>query len=233
MRDEARALPAGARADAGEARPPGPSAPAATPASTPERVVERLLRQTPGVSPEATPAPDPRELLPEPIPGPIRVLFLDVDGTLTDGFIVEQPHGDARHFWVRDGLAMQWARDLGVAVVAISGRRSNSVQQRMTDLGIECHVGVQDKVAVAGQVLARVGATWADAVMVGDDLPDVALMKRVAWPIAVADAQREVRTVARTVTGAPGGRGAVREVIEMILKHNGTWPQVLARYEAT
>lgn len=221
------------RDDAGEARPPGPPSPATTPApaSAPERLVERLLQQTPGVSP--SPAPDPEGLLPEPIPGPIRVLFLDVDGTLTDGFIVEQPHGDARHFWVRDGLAMQWARDLGVTVVAISGRRSNSVQQRMDDLGVECHVGVHDKVAVAEQVLARAGATWADAVMVGDDLPDVALMKRVAWPIAVADAQREVRTMARTITGAPGGRGAVREVIEMILKHNGTWAQVLARYEVT
>jgi 3-deoxy-D-manno-octulosonate 8-phosphate phosphatase (KDO 8-P phosphatase) len=228
---DARAHATG-RAEQGEARPPAPAAPPAAP-TAPGRIVERLLRQTPGVSAGHESEPETETLLPEPIPGPIRVLFLDVDGTLTDGFVVEQPGGDARHFWVRDGLAMQWARDLGVTVVAISGRRSNSVLQRMTDLGIECHVGVQDKVAVAEQVLARAGAAWADAVMVGDDLPDVALMRRVAWPIAVADAQGEVRTVARTVTAAPGGRGAVREVIEMILKHNGTWPQVLARYEAT
>jgi YrbI family 3-deoxy-D-manno-octulosonate 8-phosphate phosphatase len=69
--------------------------------------------------------------------------------------------------------------------------------------------------------------------MVGDDLPDVALMKRVGWPIAVADAVPEVLKLARTVTRATAGRGAVREVVEMLLKHNGTWQRVLERYEAT
>lgn len=68
--------------------------------------------------------------------------------------------------------------------------------------------------------------------MVGDDLPDVALMKRVAWPIAVGNADPEVKRVAKTVTRAPGGRGAVREVVERILKHNGTWRSVLERYGA-
>lgn len=220
------------------ARGPAPDAPARpVPAVTPDPLsssdVDRLLAQTPGVASDTTPEPQPQPLVPESIEGPVRVLFLDVDGTLTDGLIVEGPGGDARNFWVRDGLAMQWARDAGVKVVAISGRRSRAVERRMIDLGIECHVGVKDKVAVAERILADAGASWAQAVMVGDDLPDVALMKRVAWPIAVGNAQREVCALAKTVTGAPGGRGAVREVIEMILRHNGTWGDVLARYEAT
>ena len=68
--------------------------------------------------------------------------------------------------------------------------------------------------------------------MVGDDLPDVPMMKRVGWPIATADAQPEPRRIAKTITGARGGAGAVREVVEMVLRHNGAWEKVLLRYEA-
>lgn len=163
---------------------------------------------------------------------PVRVLFLDVDGTLTDGMIGFSRDGDFRNFWVRDGLALEWARDLGVRPVVISGRASLAVEARMHDLRLEFHLGVKDKVACAEQVLAREGARWQECVMVGDDLPDIALMKRVGWPIAVADAAPEVLRVARTVTAAGGGRGAVREAVETVLKHNGTWPKVLERYEA-
>ena len=102
----------------------------------------------------------------------------------------------------------------------------------MEDLGIEYHGGIEDKVEVARQALERYGASWQQSVMVGDDLPDVALLRRVGWPIAVADAVPEVRAFARTVTGHPAGRGAVREVVEMVLRHNGTWDQILARYGA-
>jgi 3-deoxy-D-manno-octulosonate 8-phosphate phosphatase (KDO 8-P phosphatase) len=164
--------------------------------------------------------------------GPVRVLFLDVDGTLTDGVITESAAGDARHFWVRDGLALMWARDLGVLPVVISGRPSAAVEGRMRDLGLEYHLDVKDKVAVAERVLAREGAGWAECAMLGDDLPDVPLMRRVGWAFAVADAQPEVLARAHTVTRRGGGRGAAREAVETILRHNGTWEQVLRRYEA-
>jgi 3-deoxy-D-manno-octulosonate 8-phosphate phosphatase (KDO 8-P phosphatase) len=181
-------------------------------------------------------APDPEvsleELLHEPVRGPVRVLFLDADGTLTDGVIVFDSAGaDARNFWIRDGLALEWARDLGVLPVVVSGRRSRAVEARMTELGVECHVGIKDKVALAQGIIERVGAHWGQCVMVGDDLPDAPLMRRVGWPIAVLDAVSEVRAIARTVTGQPGGRGAVREVVEMVLRHNGLWERVLQRYE--
>jgi len=165
-------------------------------------------------------------------PGPVRILFLDADGTLTDGVIVETPAGDARNFWVRDGLSLLWARHLALLPVVISGRPSAAVESRMRDLGVECYLNVRNKVEAAERVLAREGARWEECAMLGDDLPDVPLMKRVGWPIAVADAQPEVRAVARTVTARGGGRGAAREVVEMILRHNGTWDQVLRRYEA-
>jgi len=162
----------------------------------------------------------------------VRVLFMDVDGTLTDGVITERADGDARNFWVRDGLALQWARDLGVLPVAISGRASKAVERRMADLGIECHVGIHDKVAVAERVLAREQAPWKECAMVGDDLPDVPMLKRVGWPIAVADAQPEVLALACSVTRARAGFGAVREVVEAVLRHNRVWDQVLRKYEA-
>ena len=167
-----------------------------------------------------------------PIAGPVRIMFLDVDGTMTDGTISFDAHGDGRSFWIRDGIALEWARDLGVLPVVISGRGSTAVEGRMHDLKLEFYLGIKDKVAVAEQVMAREGVTWDSCVMVGDDLPDVPLMKRVAWPIAVGDAVAEVKRLARTVTRAAGGRGAVREAVELMLRHNGTWAQVLERYEA-
>jgi 3-deoxy-D-manno-octulosonate 8-phosphate phosphatase (KDO 8-P phosphatase) len=166
-----------------------------------------------------------------PIAGPVRILFLDVDGTLTDGVIGFTKDSDLRHFWVRDGLALEWARDLGLLPVVISGRLSPAVAARMDDLKLEHYLGVKDKVAVAERVLAREGARWEQCAMVGDDLPDVGLLRRVGWPIVVADASVELLPLARTVTRARAGYGAVREVVEMLLRHNGVWDQVLRRYE--
>jgi len=166
--------------------------------------------------------------------GPVKILFMDVDGTLTDGSIVFDGGGDYRRFFIRDGIAIEWARELGVVPVAISGRASKAVEARMKDLSLEHYLGVKDKIAVAEQVLAREGARWEECVMIGDDLPDVPLMRRVGWPVAVADAQPEVRAVAHTVLAHAGrAGGAVRELVEIVLRHNGVWDRVLERYEAT
>jgi len=167
-----------------------------------------------------------------PPAGAVRILFLDVDGTLTDGGITFDRTGDLRRFEIRDGIAVEWARDLGVLPVVISGRASAAVECRMRDLGLEHYLGARDKIAVADRVRAREGASWEECVMVGDDLPDVPLMRRVGWPVAVADARPEVRRAAATVLRSGGGSGAVREVVEMVLRHNGRWDEILKRYEA-
>jgi 3-deoxy-D-manno-octulosonate 8-phosphate phosphatase (KDO 8-P phosphatase) len=167
-----------------------------------------------------------------PIPHAVKLLFLDVDGTLTDGVIGFTKESDFRHFWVRDGLALEWARDHAVLPIVISGRASHAVAARMEDLRLEHYLGIKDKVAVAEKVVARERVRWDECAMVGDDLPDVALMKRVGWPIAVADASPEILRFAKTVTSARAGFGAVREVVKTILTHNGTWMSVLERYEA-
>ncbi|MFI5370470.1 MAG: KdsC family phosphatase [Candidatus Eisenbacteria bacterium] len=165
------------------------------------------------------------------MPGPVKILFLDLDGTLTDGVVGFDTQGDFRNFHVRDGLSLEWAKGLGLLPVVISGRSSRAGELRMQDLGLEHYLGERDKVAVAERVRSRVGTEWRECAMIGDDLPDVALLKRVGWRIAVADAVDEVRSLAHTVTRSAAGRGAVREAVEMLLRHNGVWRRVLERYE--
>jgi 3-deoxy-D-manno-octulosonate 8-phosphate phosphatase (KDO 8-P phosphatase) len=190
-------------------------------------VVQDLIEGTPGVT-----QPSPRSRRSAPVKGPVRILFMDLDGTLTDGVITFDHVGDQRHFFIRDGLALKWAAELGILPVVISGRASRAAQLRMEELEIEHYLGVRDKVAVADEVRRREGAAWNQCVMVGDDLPDAALMKRVGWPIAVSNAVPEIRKLGRTVTAAAGGAGAIREVAELLLRHNGVWDRVLERYEA-
>ena len=178
-------------------------------------------------------APRRRAAARRPVEGQVRIIFLDLDGTLTDGVITFDVQGDQRNFSIRDGLALQWARDLGVLPVVISGRTSKAAELRMADLGLEHYLGARDKVAVAEEVLRREGVRWEECVMVGDDLPDVPMLKRVGWAVAVPDAVAEVKAVARTVTAASAGHGAVREVVERVLRHNGLWRRVLERYEVS
>jgi 3-deoxy-D-manno-octulosonate 8-phosphate phosphatase (KDO 8-P phosphatase) len=168
-----------------------------------------------------------------PIAQPVRILFLDLDGTMTDGVIGFSRDGDHRNFWVRDGLALEWARELGVLPVVISGRMSHAGQARMHDLRLEHYLGARNKVTVAEKVMAREHAAWEECAMIGDDLPDVPMLRRVGWPIAVADAAPEVLAYAKTVTKARAGQGAVREAVEGILQHNGVWAKVLERYEVS
>ncbi len=178
--------------------------------------------------------PDPRWLdqTKPPVAHPIRLLFLDVDGTLTDGLIGFSRDGDLRHFWVRDGLSLEWARESGMLPVVISGRASQAVAARMHDLGLEHYLGAKDKVAIAETVLAREQIAWDACAMIGDDLPDVPLFRRVGWSIAVADASPHVLPFVHGVTRTKAGFGAVREAVEHLLVHNGTFDRVLDRYEA-
>jgi len=212
-------------------KPPGtaPTRPSPLPSPSPESVVRDLIEQTPGVA-----APDPQASpLRSPIKGPARILFMDLDGTLTNGIITYDTVADARHFWIRDGLALKWAKQHGILPVVISGRPSKAAELRMEDLDLEYYLDVEDKVAVADKVRRREKAEWRQCVMVGDDLPDVALMKQVGWAVAVADADPHVKKFAQSVTVARAGYGAIREVVEQLLKHNGVWQKVLEHYEAT
>ena len=157
----------------------------------------------------------------------IALLLLDVDGVLTDGSLVYGPRGETtKVFNVRDGHALVVARGAGLDVAIISGRSSSAVRQRMSELGVrEVHQGVRDKAALLERLCATRGIGAGAVAFMGDDLPDLALMRRVGLPLAPADAVPEVRRVARWISVARGGRGAVREAIEWLLRARGVWPE--------
>jgi 3-deoxy-D-manno-octulosonate 8-phosphate phosphatase (KDO 8-P phosphatase) len=160
-----------------------------------------------------------------------RLLALDVDGTLTDGSIVmsdpREPGArpvEIQRYDVRDGIALLWLARAGITVAWISGRGTEATAARARDLGVE-HVAlrVADKRAELARLQAHLGIEVADTVAMGDDLPDLALRARAAFFAAPSDARAEVRARADCVTVAAGGRGAVRELSELILRARGAW----------
>ena len=153
------------------------------------------------------------------MPRAIRLLVLDVDGVLTDGRLYYGSRGEAlKVFHVRDGHGLVQLQRAGVEIAVISGRRSAMVAARCRELGVRhVHQGVADKLAVLARLCARLKITPAACACVGDDLPDVPLLRAVALGFAVADAHRAVRRAAQVVTRLPGGHGAVREVCDHLL----------------
>jgi len=150
----------------------------------------------------------------------IRLLVLDVDGVLTDGVLVYGPSGEEiKRFHVRDGLAVQSARRAGVEVAVVSGRASAAVTRRMSELGIvEVHQGIADKAATLRALLGRLGVKAEETAVMGDDLPDLPVMKIAGLALAPSDAAPEVKRAAGWVSRSPGGHGAVREAVEMLLR---------------
>ena len=149
----------------------------------------------------------------------IRLLVLDVDGVLTDGRIYMSPDGEElKVFDVRDGAGIAAIRRAGIDVAIISGRSSTAVDRRAAELGIERVLqGVRDKGAAFAAVLDDMGATAEQTACVGDDVVDLPMMQRSGLAIAVADAHVDLRKAADFVTSLPGGRGAVREVCDLLL----------------
>jgi 3-deoxy-D-manno-octulosonate 8-phosphate phosphatase (KDO 8-P phosphatase) len=149
----------------------------------------------------------------------IRLLVLDVDGVLTDGRLYFGPRGEAlKLFHVRDGYGIKQLDEAGVEVAVISGRRSKMVDLRCRELGVE-HVyqGVKNKVVAFEQLCSRLKVQDSACACIGDDVPDVPLMRKVALAFAVADAHPEARRAAHIVTTLPGGHGAVREVCDYLI----------------
>jgi 3-deoxy-D-manno-octulosonate 8-phosphate phosphatase (KDO 8-P phosphatase) len=155
----------------------------------------------------------------------VRLVVLDVDGVLTDGRLLLGPSGaEWKAFHVHDGLAMARAVAAGLPVAVVSSRSAAAVARRCAELGVtEVHQGVRDKLRVWDGLIARHRCREAEVAYMGDDLPDLPLLRRVGLPIAPLDAVAEVRRAVRWVTRRPGGGGAVREVLEAILRAQGRW----------
>lgn len=167
----------------------------------------------------------------------IELLVLDADGVLTDGgiYVADGVGGrpyQLRRFHVRDGLAVHMLRRGGIEPVVVSGRDSPALRERARELKIrEVHqVPPHRKVPVVEEMLDERGIGWEAAASLADDLADVAVMERVALPAAVADAVPEVRERAAWVGETAGGRGAVREFAEALLRARGDWDRLVRDY---
>lgn len=153
----------------------------------------------------------------------IRLVIFDVDGVLTDGRLWFDAEGhEYKSFHVRDGHGIKLLRDAGVEVAIISGRRSESVRQRMEGLGVG-HVfqGQEDKREALATLCAQLGLKEEEVAHVGDDLQDLPLLRRVGLAVAVADAHETVLRHVHWVTRQPGGHGAAREVCDLVLRARG------------
>ena len=162
----------------------------------------------------------------------IQLLILDVDGVLTDGGIIRDDAGQQlKRFHVRDGAGIVMWRRLGLKAAIITGKESAVVSHRAEELGIDLlYQNVANKLETYRELIEDLEVSDAQVAYIGDDLPDLPVMRRVGCPIAVADAAEEVRAIAKYVTRYPGGYGAVRDGIEWMLKEMEMWSQVVARY---
>ncbi len=165
----------------------------------------------------------------------VKLIALDVDGTLTDGTLLYGPDGaHSKAFHVADGLGIVMARAMGLRVAVISGRSSRAVETRMAELKVTDLVqNCGDKAAALREMLERYGLTPAEAAYVGDDINDLPAFDVAGVKIAVADASEFVKARADWVTPRPGGHGAVRDAIEEILRRQGRLDEAVAVYVET
>ncbi|MBZ5618823.1 MAG: HAD hydrolase family protein [Acidobacteriia bacterium] len=167
----------------------------------------------------------------------IRLLVMDVDGVLTDGKLYNVPAPDGqmaetKGFDSQDGIALQWMASLGFPTGLISGRVSPATDERARQCKFKyVYQGHTEKIPIIEEILADARIDSSQVAYIGDDFTDVVVMRRVGLAIATANGRPEVKEIAHYVTEAPGGQGAVREVIELLLRAQGKWSDILRRYE--
>jgi 3-deoxy-D-manno-octulosonate 8-phosphate phosphatase (KDO 8-P phosphatase) len=163
---------------------------------------------------------------------PVRMMIFDVDGVLTDGRIIYLDNGsEIKEFDVQDGHGIKLLQRAGIEVALITGRQSRAVEERAADLGItRLYQGSKVKTDAYDQLLSEVGLKEHETGFMGDDLIDIPIMRRAGFSVAVPNGVSHIFPFAHYVTRASGGRGAAREVCEMILQVQGLWEEVTKRY---
>ena len=162
----------------------------------------------------------------------IKLLLLDVDGVMTDGRITyDNVGGETKSFDVKDGHGLKLLQRAGIKIGIITGRQSAVVARRAEELGIELvYQGAKDKLVPFNEILKKLALSPEEVAYVGDDVVDLPVMRRVGFAATVADAVEEVKPFAALVTARKGGRGAVREICDFLLKNSGRWAAVTDRY---
>lgn len=163
---------------------------------------------------------------------PLKLLILDVDGVMTDGMVIIDSQGvESKSFYVRDGHGIKLLIRAGIDVAIISGRHSDSVEHCAQELGIKTiFQGEKNKIRAYETLIADKGLKDEEIAFIGDDVVDLPLLRRVGLSASVADASGLVVSAVDYVTASRGGRGAVRELVELILHGSGNWDKVMSRY---
>ncbi len=162
----------------------------------------------------------------------VRLLILDVDGIMTDGSIVyDNEGGETKTFNVRDGHGIKLMMKAGLSLALITARSSQAVLRRADELGITLvYQGTRDKLSAFEEILEETSLEQGQTAYMGDDIIDIPVLKRAGFSVTVPDAASEVKERVDYITEKKGGRGAVREVVEMILKEQGKWEGVIKGY---
>lgn len=155
----------------------------------------------------------------------INTFIFDVDGVLTDGSIIAFANGEqARNFYIKDGYGIEKALQAGYKIIIISGGKEEGVKNRLHFLGIkDVFLGVKDKLAVYHEYLKTNNLTREHILYMGDDIPDYQMLKIVGMPTCPSDASEDIKAICQYVSPKPGGRGAVRDVIEKVMRCQGKW----------
>lgn len=156
---------------------------------------------------------------------PISAFMLDVDGVLTDGMVITLPDGDqVRRMNIKDGYALQHAVKKGYHISIISGGTSESVRKRLSTLGIkEINLGCKNKIEVFDKLRKEFGLKKEEILYMGDDIPDYKVMQQVGFAACPADACEEIKSISDYISPKKGGNGAVRDLIEQVLKLQNNW----------
>ena len=162
----------------------------------------------------------------------IELILSDVDGVLTDGGVLFDNQGiEIKQFHIRDGLGIKLWQKAGFRFGLLTARSSHIVKVRAAELDVSIvRQGFENKLPTAKQLIAELDLTPEQVCHIGDDLTDLSLIRYVGLGVAVADAVKEVRDAARYVTNLPGGRGAVREVVELLLRSKNRWDDLIRNY---
>ena len=155
----------------------------------------------------------------------IDTIILDLDGVLTDGSVLVTESGEQlRRMFIRDGYAIQLAAKVGYTIMVISGGNTQTVVKRLENLGIhEIHIGAKNKVELIETLLTKHNKSWKNVIFMGDDIPDYHVMQLVGLPTCPQDASPEIKAISKYISHKNGGKGAVREVIEQVMKVQGKW----------
>jgi 3-deoxy-D-manno-octulosonate 8-phosphate phosphatase (KDO 8-P phosphatase) len=161
----------------------------------------------------------------------IKVIFSDVDGTLTNGKIYVGSSDSAITFDIQDGIGHRLAYLAGLQVVWLSGRKSSSVEKRAKDLNVSVvYQGKTNKLEVAEMHCQKKHLSMSEIAFIGDDLIDIPLLEKVGWAVAVRNAVPEVKNIAHYITAKNGGDGAFREMVEKLLIKKNCWKQVIKKF---